>query len=123
MVILQSRDNRYSHPIRSKLPVEISQNETNAKALDFISGELKDWHLKMTGIKGREAIITSRGNMGKKCDIKNNPIYECRLYQETNCGLLDTISGKVCLNETITYSSTKHQLVPSGTIVECEEIK
>lgn len=32
-------------------------------------------------------------------------------------------SGKLCFNETITHSTTKHHLVSPGTIVECKEIR
>ncbi|WP_207551827.1 hypothetical protein [Rodentibacter trehalosifermentans] len=123
MVISRSRDNRYIHPIRSKIPFEMHKNEVNANTLEFLTGELKDWNIKMAGIKGRGVIISPKGIIGNKCNNINTPIFECRLYKKTACGLFDTLAAKICLDETIVYSSTKHQLVSPDTIVECKEMK
>ena len=136
-IISRTRDQRYasSFPTGSigslPIPVDLVRDETAANAMEYIAGETKDWLMKMHGITGREVEIGSQrilntnapSNKCNKPTETKNIMYECHIYEETRCSLLNTLSGKLCFNETITHSTTKHHLVSPGTIVECKEIK
>jgi len=136
-IILRTRNQPYAPalhtgPIGSPpTAVDLVRDETAANAMEYIAGETKDWLIKMHGIKGREVEIGSQRILNtnapsNKCNKPNetkNIMYECHIYEETRCSLLNTLSGKLCFNETITHSTTKHHLVSPGTIVECKEIR